>query len=377
MISNDTPPATEHALIIGKFYPPHAGHHLLINSAARLARRVSVIVMAASVESMALERRVEWLRQAHAARSNVVVVGVIDDVPIDYHDALVWDQHIDLMRAALVKTAAPAVTAVFSSEPYGAELARRFDAQAVTLDLARTLVPVSGSKLRARPDEYWDYLAPATKAGLALRVVLIGSESSGTSTLSEALADTLRRRAGSYAATQIVPEYGRTYTVAKLATEVGRAALAQRAVPDMTDLRWSSDEFLHIAARQNQLEDDAAASGSAILVCDTDAFATAVWHERYVGFSSPQVEALARLDQRRLYLVTDIEGVPFVQDGLRDGEQIRGWMQQRFLLRLQQSGLPHYLLAGTPNERLAAALEHIGQAAARHFSFAKPLTEGH
>ena len=34
-----------HALIIGKFYPPHAGHHLLVQSAAATCERVSVVVM--------------------------------------------------------------------------------------------------------------------------------------------------------------------------------------------------------------------------------------------------------------------------------------------------------------------------------------------
>lgn len=36
----------DHALVIGKFYPPHAGHHLLIREAARVAARVTVVVMA-------------------------------------------------------------------------------------------------------------------------------------------------------------------------------------------------------------------------------------------------------------------------------------------------------------------------------------------
>jgi len=34
-----------HGLVIGKFYPPHAGHHLLVRTAARACERVTVIVL--------------------------------------------------------------------------------------------------------------------------------------------------------------------------------------------------------------------------------------------------------------------------------------------------------------------------------------------
>ena len=41
-----------HGLVIGKFYPPHAGHHHLIETAARHCRRLSVVVMAAGQETI-------------------------------------------------------------------------------------------------------------------------------------------------------------------------------------------------------------------------------------------------------------------------------------------------------------------------------------
>lgn len=48
-----------HGLIIGKFYPPHAGHHLLVRTAAAVCSRVTVVVMAAEMESVPLQRRVD------------------------------------------------------------------------------------------------------------------------------------------------------------------------------------------------------------------------------------------------------------------------------------------------------------------------------
>lgn len=51
-----------HALVIGKFYPPHRGHHHLVRSAARIADRVTVVVMASAAESIPLADRASWMR---------------------------------------------------------------------------------------------------------------------------------------------------------------------------------------------------------------------------------------------------------------------------------------------------------------------------
>ena len=71
--------SARHGLVIGKFYPPHRGHQLLVDSAARCCERVTVVAMAASHESIPLQRRLEWLRAIHAGQPNVVVTGIVDD----------------------------------------------------------------------------------------------------------------------------------------------------------------------------------------------------------------------------------------------------------------------------------------------------------
>ena len=43
---------TPHGLVIGKFYPPHEGHHLLISTAAAVCERVTVLVLSHEVESI-------------------------------------------------------------------------------------------------------------------------------------------------------------------------------------------------------------------------------------------------------------------------------------------------------------------------------------
>ena len=349
-------------LVVGKFYPPHAGHHALIDAAAAACDRVIVVVAPSSGESVPLADRVAWLRAAHPA--HVHVVGVHDDHPVDYADPAAWDLHTAVFRAA---AGTDRVDAVFSSEAYGTELARRFGAVAVTVDPARERVPVSGTAVRADPVAHWDLLGPDVRAWLTRRVIVLGAESTGTTTVARALARHYRLRGGVWARTRWVPEFGRELTERKLAA-------LRRTRPDATvdQVVWERADFPVVAAEQNAAEDAAARDGSPILFGDTDALATTVWEERYLGSGSPEVAALVR--PPHLYLLTDDGGVPFVDDGLRDGETIRSWMTGRFRTELAARDVPHLVLTGCYADRLRTAVAACDDLLARGWFFAEPLS---
>ncbi|GAA3230763.1 AAA family ATPase [Actinocorallia longicatena] len=351
-----------HGLVIGKFYPPHAGHHHLIDTAAAACETVTVVVAAASSETVPLADRAAWLREAHP-QPNVHFAAVLDDVPVDYDDADVWSAHVEVFRHGLRSLwgTEPVIDAVFGSEPYVEELARRFGARALLVDVAREAFPVSGTAVRADPPATWHHLSPAVRAALARRVVVVGAESSGTTTLARSLAAAYAARGGVWAATRWVPEYGRTYCEEKL----GRTRLTS---PDawLDDLPWESSEFRLIMDRQLAWEDAAARTGSPLLVCDTDAFATTVWHERYLNLPLEEHPA-ARHD---LWILTDVHGVPFEQDGWRDGETIREAMHDRFTVELK--GRRHLLVTGTPAERLAQAVAAVDALLAEGWRFGAP-----
>lgn len=358
-----------HGLVIGKFYPPHAGHHLLVRTAASLSERVSVVVMAASVETIPLETRVAWMREVHAPERNVGVVGVRDDHPVDLQSDPIWRAHVALMLEGARQLTDEPVDAVFSSEEYGAELGRRLGARHVAVDPARLLAPTSGTAVRRDPVAAWEHLAPPVRGGLAKRVVLVGAESTGKSTLSCRLAERLRAKGGSLGLTRWVPEFGRDFTADFVARERARAQLEDRPLPTLEGLAWPSEAFEAIAAEQNRREDLEARAGGPVLVCDTDAFATGVWHERYVGRRSSAVEALAR--RHDLYLLTHPDDHPFVDDGLRDGEKIRHWMTDAFVARLTETGRRWEWLRGA--DRLSAATGAVERLLADGWRLADPL----
>ncbi|WFE41346.1 AAA family ATPase [Micromonospora sp. WMMD998] len=344
-----------HGLVVGKFYPPHAGHHALVEAAAARCAAVTVVVAPSRRESVPLALRLDWLREVHAGTPWVRFVGRYDDHPVDYGDPAVWDLHCAVFADAL---GGEPVDAVFSSEAYGKELARRFGAVAVDVDPWRRAVPVSGTAVRADPAAHWRWLSPPVRAWLVRRVVVVGAESTGTTTMARALA-------GRFGAAW-VPEYGRELTERKL-------AVLRRSRPDATvfDVTWDRDDFVEVVREQQAAEDATARVGGPLLICDTDARATAVWEERYLGASSARVRAAAR--RPALYLLTDHEGVPFADDGLRDGEHLRAWMTGRFRAALAGCGVPVVELRGTHEERLTTAVAAVETLLDAGWAFADPV----
>ena len=169
-----------------------------------------------------------------------------------------------------------------------------------------------------------------------LRVCLVGAESTGTTSLAQKLATQY--------GTLWVPEYGRDYTEAR------KVAGAR--------YEWKSPEFVHIALKQQEHEDLVARQARRVMFCDTDALATAIWHERYMGSWSNEVEEIAERRQYALYILTEPD-IPFVQDRIRDSELLRGWMTERFRVELTRRNRPWILVKGPMEERLALATKAV------------------
>jgi HTH-type transcriptional repressor of NAD biosynthesis genes len=338
-------PEFRHGLVIGKFYPLHVGHSHLIRTALRRCSSVTVEVLGASVESVPLATRVDWVRQEHPSAR---VVSAMDDAVVDYESEEAWAEHMLVIESLLVSP----VDAVFSSDGYGEELAERLGARWVQVDPGRLINPVSATAIRADVPANWRELAAPVRATLAPRVVVAGAESTGTTTLSVALALAY--------ATEWVPEYGRGYTELR----AGGA-----------DAPWRPDEFDIIVDRQIELEDAALRRvPRPLLVCDTDIVATAIWHERYIGVPAPAILRRASQHLPALFILTGDE-IPFVQDGSRDGEHVRHAMQRRFREVLASYPTPWIEVHGSIAERIEQARVAIDAMLEHAFDFAPPLDQ--
>ena len=100
-----------------------------------------------------------------------------------------------------------------------------------------------------------------------------------------------------------------------------------------------------------------------------------MWEERYLGSVSPDVSAAARDAAQRadLYLLTSDDDVPFVDDGMRDGEHLRAWMSGRFRAELRSAGVACVELTGSYRQRLTDAMAACDALVAGGWWFAEPL----
>jgi NadR type nicotinamide-nucleotide adenylyltransferase len=362
-----------HGLVIGKFYPPHRGHHLLIEQAAERCARLTVLAMAARGETVALADRVVWLRATHADDPRITVIGVPCDAPVEPESAPVWMAQETAIRVAVRNFSSLPVDAVFTSESYGDELAARLAAEHVSFDPDRTRVPISATRVRADLAGCWDQLAEATRAGLTTRVVVVGAESTGTTTVTERLAEHYR---GRWPRTQLVSEYGREYTETKWALARTEAREQGLAEPGLAEVEWGQADFDLIAAEQTRREQAAARAGSPLLVCDTDAFATMVWERRYLSDATRPAQpwATTELPRRDVYLLTSHVDVPWHDDGLREGDlAVRAAMTDWFADALTLAGHSWVLLTGDLHERVDLAVGVTDYLLAERARFGQPI----
>ena len=303
--------STNTGLVVGKFWPPHRGHQRLLETAAAQVAELVVLVYAHPAgigpESgpMPAATRAQWIRElyrgdeaADGPRIGATPLRVFalsadaDGVPPD--DAS-NDVHWEFVRQWLARRGIVVAT-VFSGEAYGPELAQHLGAAHGSVDAAREQVPVSGTQVRENTAATAPYLHPLVAAQLGVvppaavpRVVLLGAESSGKSTLCAALAAAYR--------TAWVPEYGRT-------------------LHEQKHGNLAYEDLLYIARRHAELEDEAAPKARGVLFCDTNAATTALYSYYYFHRCDPALQAMAAVcGQRYAHTFVCAPTVPFEQDG--------------------------------------------------------------
>ena len=334
----------EHGVVVGKFAPLHRGHEHLIRTALARCKKVTVISYCKpEFPGCAAARRLHWLQQLFPTVNALVFA----DVDVQQWRRQGW-------KLALPDNAAPDirqrefvaellwqrnlrdVDVVFSSETYGEgfaaylqqfftrQLQRRHAVEHVCVDAERATVPVSATTIRADVHAMRQWLSPPVYADFALRVCLIGAESSGKSTLAQALAKQYE--------TQWVPEFGRYWWLLKNG-----------------DLETA--DYLHILHQQQQLEDFAAGQCQRYLFCDTGPLVTLCYYQDQFGESQPQLLQAALQPYHRLLLLKN--DFDFVQDGSRRNADFSARQFAWYESFLQTHGIPHVVIGGTLAERLA------------------------
>ena len=319
-------PLTATGMVLGKFLPPTLGHRYLIDFARAWCPNLTVIVGTLQREPIPGDLRLAWMRELFP---DVSVLHLTDENPQYPHEHPdFWQIWHDSIRR-LMPTGPDFV---FASEEYGFKLAEVLGARYIPVDTPRELVPVSATQVREQPMLHWRYLPDCVRPWFVRRVCIIGPESTGKSTLAKQLAqqyDTLQ-----------VGEYA-------------------RGCIDAHQGRVDAEMFRLFVRGQAASEQALARQANRILICDSDAFTTALYHELYIGGRPDWIMEEARRRSYDLYLLADPDGTPYIADNQRLHPDKRQWFFDQCVNWLDERKAPYQILTGAWEQRFRQACDAV------------------
>jgi len=208
------------------------------------------------------------------------------------------------------------VDVIFSSEAYGERWARYMGVPHKLVDMNRTYLPISGTDIRSDPYLYWQYINRYARQHYLKRVLVVGPESTGKTTLCRNLSNLY--------GTVYSPEYGRIYD-----------EQTRKPKEEFDESRWRT---IYAAIVNEQPKLDRRAEEDARMVCfyDTDLLTTAMWYEEWQkdyghdGLYRSIIAAAKRQPPFDLVIVMPI--APWVDDGYRgQTEEVRSKFYKQIL----------------------------------------------
>lgn len=317
------------AFVFGKFLPFHKGHEAMIRFAQTKCDFLSVLVCASDQEKIAGTIRKNWIDDTFSNEQNINVE-IFNYLESNLPNTSESSEEVSKVWAEIFLEKFPDYPLLITSEPYGNFVAKFMDIQHISFDNARQSVPVSATKVRKNLFENWDFLPDSVKPYFAIKVVILGTESTGKSTLTKRLAQHFK---GSYV------------------QEAGRDLVPDSRDFELEDLALVAEEYAH---RINE-----AATGPApLIIIDTDIHITKSYAEFCFQKTLKVKEEILKSNQANLYLYLNND-VPHIQDGTRMNEAERNLLDQSHRKTLKDHDINFIEIKGTYEERFQQSVTLI------------------
>lgn len=322
----------------GSFDPLHIGHvHDIIRAAGMCRTLYVVISWCDGRESVSKENIYRWVYYSTKHLSNIKIL-LIEDTAMskdEYNTDYYWEKGAQDIKAAVGEK----IDAVFCGTDYSGS--NRFESlyapQSEVIYFDRAEVPVSSTEIRFNPLQKWQYLPPVCREYYAKRILLVGGESTGKSTLAQNLA----------------LAYNTNFV-----GEIGRGTCENAGGEGY----MNASDMLENLIRQKAEEIKAVRLCNRLLFIDTDALTTKFYSRLLLADENEihKCDALADAitSWHRFDLVLFCEPtVEFVQDGTRNEEiakhrgKYSGQLKQLFI----DAGIELTMLDGTYTERFDLA----------------------
>jgi HTH-type transcriptional repressor of NAD biosynthesis genes len=321
-LPNDTEFNFDNGLVVGKFAPITFGHINVIHKAATACKHLIVAMCyddkwlgkqsERDKKILSRKNRMIWLKTIFLDFPHITITFIDEtNIPI-YPNG--WSGYADLVRGIYDNKIIPQNTAIFSSEieydtGYDKHLPELLH---IVVDNDRTEVPISATMVRKNLYQHWELIPSCVRQAYALKVCVIGTESSGKTTLVRSLAKLF--------GTSWVEEYGREYCLTKVGGD---------------ESLLSSKDYETIAFTHKTEEEKAFLSTNKVTFIDSNAFVTEFYHRLYEGKPNDVVTAIAHNEKYDLTLYLS-DDTTWVDDGLRINGDNRDETNELFTSMLEE-----------------------------------------
>ena len=335
-------------VIFGKFAPLHLGHIHAINYSATLCDKLYVVLchseeqdkkffLDQGLKPVPYKERLRWLLEVYQDIEHVYILTHDENhFKVYPHGWIDWS-------ASIKKLIPERFNILFSSEKDYQEGFKKYfpECETCLIDPERNAVPISASQIRKEGIfKHWEKLPGVVRPYFAKKVVVVGTESCGKTTLVKYLAKKYN--------TSWVEEYGRIYTEKNC---FGREDLLVY------------DDYPKIAYTHKIEEEKALRTANKLVFIDTEAIITQYYCYLYEGKKHPLVDEIIKLQNYDMWLYLEPD-VKWIDDGIRSqGTTDKRVSNNELLKSFIKSYLPAYTnvyyIKGSYNKRFQQVVDLI------------------
>jgi HTH-type transcriptional regulator, transcriptional repressor of NAD biosynthesis genes len=317
------------AFVFGKFLPFHKGHEAMINFALTKCSFLTVLVCCSDKENVFGNIRKAWIEKTFENEYSIEV-RIFDYLESEMPNTSESSIEVSEVWAEAFKKQLPDYSLVITSEEYGNFVAEFMNIQHIAFDISKSLFPVSATLIRNDIFANWKFLPESVKPYFAIKVAILGTESTGKTTMTEKLSE---------------------YFNCTGVSEAGR------------DIIENSNQFnfedLHLVADEHAKRISRTASGSSpLIIIDTDIHITKSYSKFIFNKKLEVSNDIYNFGKAALYLYLNND-VEYFQDGTRLTEVDRNLLDISHRKVLADHNIDIIEIIGNWSDRFEKAVGHI------------------
>lgn len=319
------------AFVFGKFLPFHKGHEAMINFALSKCDFLTVLICCSNKENIPDTVRSSWIEKTFENEKKVEV-RTFNYFESELPNTSETSQSVSKIWADIFKKQLPDYSLLITSEEYGNFVAAFMNIQHIAFDIPKKMFPVSATAVRNDVFANWKFLPDSVKPDFAIKVVILGTESTGKTTLTEKLAKHFN---------------------CSLVLEAAREIIANSN-------NFSFDDLHLVAIEHAKRIDKTILADSPLVIIDTDIHTTKSY-SRFNFEKELEISADIYNSNRAniyLYLNNDVE---YLQDGTRLSEAERNLLDLSHRQVLTDHNIDIIEIKGDWNERFEKAVDQVNK----------------